>query len=141
MTNITYRDGYKYQLRRTYIIATYTITPMAEKQVPFAVIEPNGILTIQSGYAWDGASGPAFDTKDFMRASLVHDALYQLMREGGLRHSFKPQIDQLMYDICREDGMPWIRARWCLWAVTNFGLRSTTNPKTELMAPNQRAGR
>ena len=47
-------------------------------------IQPDGRLVIQKGYAWDGPSGPTIDTENFMRGSLVHDALYQLFREGKL---------------------------------------------------------
>jgi len=44
----------------------------------FMHIDCGGSLCIREGYSWDGPSGPAIDTVDFMRGSLVHDALYQL---------------------------------------------------------------
>jgi len=43
-----------------------------------------GTLAISAGYSWDGPSGPTIDTKTFMRGSLIHDAIYQLIREGAL---------------------------------------------------------
>ena len=55
----------------------------------------DGQLTIKRGYCWDGASGPTFDTPSTMLASLVHDALYQLMRECLL-----PQDYRIRADIC-----------------------------------------
>ena len=62
------------------------------------------------GYGRDGPSGPTLDTRDFIRGSLVHDALYQLMREGLLDHS-----------IHREDGMTALRAWWVYQGVRLFG--------------------
>jgi len=74
---IQYRKGYKYQLYITYSYNTgirgYEIS------TPFLAMDRYGKLTIYAGYAWDGPSGPSIDTLTFMRASLVHDALYQLL--------------------------------------------------------------
>ena len=47
-------------------------------------LNTKGHLIIKRSYAWDGPSGPTIDTKNFMRGSLVHDALYQLMRHEHL---------------------------------------------------------
>lgn len=88
---------------------------------PYITLTKHGILTVHSGYAWDGASGIAIDTHDFMRASLFHDALYQLMRQGRLPISAREQADDLMYRICREDGMSEFRAEYCRKAVRLFG--------------------
>ncbi|MDF5607407.1 hypothetical protein P3745_24975, partial [Vibrio parahaemolyticus] len=44
-------------------------------------LSEQGLLTIKKGYSWDGVSGPATDTRNLILASLVHDELYQLMRE------------------------------------------------------------
>jgi len=78
-TKITYKNGYKYQLYNNYKIKT-TIYPKSNITTDFIDLDKNGTLTIKKGYAWDGASGIAIDTCNFMRGSLVHDALYQLMR-------------------------------------------------------------
>lgn len=40
-----------------------------------------GLLTIKSGYAWNGCTG-VYDFSNTIEASLVHDALYQLIQEG-----------------------------------------------------------
>ena len=77
-------------------------------------------LVIAARYAWDGASGPTFDSPSTMRASLVHDALYQLMRLGGLPLSAKRASDQLFYDLLREDGMGRFRAWYWLRGVRWF---------------------
>lgn len=82
----------------------------------------DGYMVIKSGYAWDGASGPALDTKDFMKASLVHDAFYQLMRIGLLDSKiWKSFADKLLYQICLEEGMPKWRAWYVYMAVKLFG--------------------
>jgi hypothetical protein len=80
-----------------------------------------GRLTIKKGYAFDGPSGPTFDTKSFMRGSLVHDALYQLIREGKIDQSCRADADKLLRKICREDGMSWLRSRWVYHSVRMFG--------------------
>ncbi|EPS7957029.1 hypothetical protein [Vibrio parahaemolyticus] len=49
---------------------------------PYLSLSEQGLLTIKKGYSWDGVSGPATDTRrNLILASLVHDELYQLMRE------------------------------------------------------------
>ena len=82
MECISYKKGYKYQLVEAYTVKI-SIRPKKSVASPseFIVLTADGLLTINKGYAWDGPSGPALDTCNFMRGSLVHDALYQLMRE------------------------------------------------------------
>lgn len=110
-SRIKYRDGYKYQLLEDYTVEINIRGQNIDH--PFIKLDPSGLLTIKTGYAWDGASGPARDTKNFMRGSLVHDALYQLMREEHLDHKFREEADLTLKSIIREDGMNWFSA----WAV------------------------
>ena len=44
----------------------------------------NSIVTAKEGYCWDGPSGPTFDSEYTLRASLIHDVLYQIIREHKL---------------------------------------------------------
>lgn len=82
-------------------------------------------FVVRKHYAWDGPSGPTIDTKSFMRGSLVHDAFYQLMREGRLDPKiWKDYADQLLRKMCIEDGMWRFRANYVYWAVKHFGGRS-----------------
>lgn len=122
---ITYRSGYKYQLADTYTtkieirpeqpIATYWIT-----------LDCEGNLTIARGYAWNGASGPTWDGKSSMRASLAHDALYQLMRLGLLdRDNCRPIADAIFHRMCVQDKMWRLRAAAWHWAVRNFARDAT----------------
>jgi hypothetical protein len=118
---IHYRSGYKYQLKKTVTVST-KIRPDEEKVIGrFVKLGTDGLLEIVDGYAWDGPSGPTIDTKNFMRGSLVHDALYQLMREGELdKAKWRRAADEELVRICREDGMTRLRAWWVLKAVRWF---------------------
>lgn len=116
---IRYRKGYKYQLYETYQLLI-DIKPEADVITAFVLLNSAGYLTVVGGYAWDGASGPAIDTKNFMRGSLIHDALYQLMREGHLEQHYRKTADEIMRKICREDGMSAVRA-WWIYQGVRFG--------------------
>lgn len=130
--SITYRElhGYKYELLEDCIVKTAILGIPIDTS--FAILDyTTGELTIKARYAWDGASGPAFDTKTIMRGSLVHDCLYQLMREGLLdREKYRKYADELLRDICLEDGMWKMRANWVYWAVQSFAKR-TSEPEKE----------
>lgn len=107
---IQYRSGYKYQLKKPIIVST-KLRPEEEKVVErFIKLGADGQLEIGDGSAWDGPSGPSIDTKNFMRGSLVHDALYQLMREARLdKTKWRRAADEELVRICREDGMTRVR--------------------------------
>ena len=84
-------------------------------------LTPNGCkLTVNARYAWDGPSGPTFDTKTFMRGSLFHDALCQLIGEGLLDKKYRKYADQLLRQICLEDGMSKFRAWYVYMAVRAY---------------------
>ena len=118
---IQYRSGYKYQLVEEYSL-TVSVTPDdAVKVDEFIDLSTEGVLVIKKGYAWDGPSGPTIDTKNFMRGSLVHDALYQLMREGQLPASRREDADKVLRKICRADGMSAFRAWYVYHSVRTFG--------------------
>lgn len=111
---IAYTTGYKYQLREGYKIQTGVQIEEAV-QTTFLTLEKNGLLWIRKGYAWDGPSGPTVDypKAHVMRGSLVHDALYQLMRWGLLHKNQRAKADELMRDIFEEDGMwRWRAKAW-----------------------------
>lgn len=132
---IKYRKGYKYQLAEDFsvqasIYSGETIT------TEYIRLSKNGVLVIKSGYAWDGPSGPAVDTKSFMRASLAHDALYQLMRVGTLSRIWRVSADDLLYELCIKDGMWRWRALLAHRAVRRFaeGAASSGSQKETLEA-------
>lgn len=113
---ITYSSGYKYQLEKDFITEIAVFGENVSS--PYIELRADGYLLIKKGYSWDGPSGPAIDTKSFMRGALVHDALYQLMREYGLNRDYRPTADKIMKQFCLKDGMNPVLA-WITW----FGVR------------------
>ncbi len=96
---------YKYQLMDDYIIQI-DIEPVQNIELKFLSLSSEGALTIKKYYAWDGPSGPTIDTRDFMRGSLVHDVLYQLMRLRKLDYKVhRKRADEILKEICLEDGV------------------------------------
>lgn len=77
-----------------------------------------GVLTLNTGYRWDGASGPVIDRPSNMRASLAHDGLYQLLRAGKLDPELRREADAVYRDLLIECG-GWA---WVAW-LDYFGLR------------------
>ena len=108
---IEYRSGYKYQLVEEYAVKV-SLIPQADIRTEYIDLDTEGMLVIKKGYAWDSPSGPTIDTHDFMRGSLVHDALYQLMRNGLLPGSGREEADLELKRMCIEDGMWRVRAAW-----------------------------
>ena len=81
-------------------------------------------IQIKKGYAWDGASGPTIDTKDTIKASLVHDCLYQAMRLGLIDESNRKVADKELRDQMIKAGCWKIRARIWYIAVSLFAKSS-----------------
>ena len=117
--------GYKYETLTSEVFQTPDI--IAEIDTEYIKISA-GMMLIKERYAWDGPSGPTFDTRTFMRGSLCHDALYQLIREGSLPKTHRKYADELLRQICIEDGMNKIRAWYVYRAVRIFG-RFTSRPR------------
>jgi hypothetical protein len=120
---ITYREReYKYQLLIPYAVYIPILGYSIEEK--YFSLNEAGHLYIHPLYAWDGPSGPTFDTPSFMRGSLVHDVLYQMIRLELLPVEMKEIADDILYDICIEDGMWRVRALWVKRAVKRFGASS-----------------
>jgi hypothetical protein len=125
---ITYTAGYKYQLRMNYL-CKIEAHPTEVVNTQFLTLSPDGTLQIAAGYAWDGPSGPTIDTMNFMEGSLVHDALYQLMRYGLLEQKWRKAADLELYNICIKYGMSRIRA-WWVYKGVRWGAGAAANPKS-----------
>ncbi len=108
-----------------------TITQATGTKV-FVCFPVTGPLEIYEDYAWNGAD-VITDTDGNMFASLVHDALYQLMRVyypenkqfigGILREDFREKSDGLFRDFCIANGV-WSWIAWLYyWALRWFGKR------------------
>ncbi len=111
---------YKYQLMEEVRFFTGCPVPFAMK---FAFLEclSDGFVVIRKGYSWDGPSGPTVDTDNFMRGALIHDALYQLIREGCIHIKHRDHADRLLQSICLRDGMSKFRAWYVYQSVKYFG--------------------
>lgn len=121
---ILFRRVSKYELDEPLIIRTEILGISAAipgAAGPLVSLRDDGVLVVAPGYYWDGPSGPAIDTRDFMRSSLVHDALYDLMARRLLPRRFRKSADQLLRALSLEDGMPEWRATYVYWAVRIFG--------------------
>lgn len=131
---IQYQSGYKYRLYQSVSFALPAeFKPYLHKS-DFIELE-DGILTIQKGYSWDGASGPTWDSKSSMQAGLKHDALYQLIREGALPPAMRAEADRVLYNTCIDDGMLKFRAWAWLKALGKFGKAATIHHKNIMVAP------
>lgn len=125
-----YKSGYKYQLAEE---ITFTL-----KHVHFDGIAQNDHIRLEGNelilriyYASDGPSGPTRDTKNFMRGAFMHDGGYQLIREGLIPETYRILFDKELRDMCREDGMTWVRAQIVYTGVRLGGKKSATKGKTK----------
>jgi len=119
---LKYISGYKYHLHEDY---EHSLSFDTGVRRTLGFIELNGDrLVLRKGYGWDGASGPVFDTKNVMRATAVHDALYRLIRYELLSETeFKDRSDLEFVQILEEDGVPKLGRYWFYQAVKQFGLK------------------
>ena len=132
---LRYREGYKYQVCGDYQIQT-RIKPPEFIRSDFLRLDTDGMLYIFNGYAWDGPSGPAIDTKNFMIGSLVHDGLTQLMAEGYLDPDvWREPIDKELIRLTKNDGMSAPRRAWVYAGVRFGGGPSAREPRQILEAP------
>ena len=101
---------------------------------PMLILSKTGFLEIEPNYAWDGTSGPVKDTSANMFASLVHDALYQLMREESKisetmgkrkRCIFRLEADNLFHDHWVRNGGSERWVKRCYDALRKYGESST----------------
>ena len=109
---------WKYQLLKDYHQKT-SLRLSGGIRTKYITLFTYGELIIKKGYAWDGST-VVMDTKACMRASLVHDSLYQLMREGLLHISHRDYADRRYRDMCIEDGMWKWHANLRYWGLKHF---------------------
>ncbi|GAD79673.1 DUF1353 domain-containing protein [Vibrio ezurae] len=134
--HILYRAGYKYQLAEECVFKL-AIFPPQPIEMEFIRLSVDGWLTIRSGYAWDGPSGPVVDTTQNMRASLIHDALYQLLRCQYLPAEEKDAADKVFQQICIDDGVNELTAHMYYLGLKLGGKPASapSNKKPTLKAP------
>lgn len=120
---------FKYEVLKDYRIQLH-FCPKETVISRYYVFTRDGMLLIRRGYRWDGASGPTIDTISTMRASAVHDVIYQMIRQRELSYSYKRAGDCELSMIMKEDYHPnnvfsslWsdFRSGYYLIAVSLFG--------------------
>lgn len=132
---IKYKSGYKYQLVEKTWFDT-DIYPETDIDTDFIQLSIGGVLVIKPGYAWDGPSGPTIDTKNSMQGSLLHDALYQLLREKLITgESNRRKSDKAFYLQLRKDRMWKIRAKVWWRAVRRWAKQSSIKGRKIRTAP------
>lgn len=124
-TYIKYSKGHKYQVKRRAFFCTGI--KGYEGNTFYITIHKDGGVLVRAGYAWDGPSGPTFDTKSTLRGSLLHDALYQLMRMEIIPKHERENADQEAFDRWVKDGMWKIRA-WVWTRVLNKHAATAAHP-------------
>uniref|UniRef100_A0A6M3JE99 DUF1353 domain-containing protein n=1 Tax=viral metagenome TaxID=1070528 RepID=A0A6M3JE99_9ZZZZ len=99
------RRAWNYSLAETLYVQTALRPVYIIHCGPHLTVHIDGMMVISAGYCWDGATWfPDFDS--IKRASVIHDALYQLMREGYLEADrWREYADSVLHDCCIEDGM------------------------------------
>lgn len=131
--------GYKYQLTEDYVVQTNIYN--YETVTPFIQLTDNGVLILFKYYAWDGPSGPTIDTSTFVRPSLIHDAIYQLIRLELLPIFIKDIADVNLYYDCINDGMNKIRAIYVYNAVrcfADYAVKPNKKDDVVYCAPNKK---
>lgn len=122
MNDFIYTKGWKYRLEEDYVVQL-TFTPKVAIDAKWISVTMDGLLTLKSGYAWDGASGPTLDSEESIMPSAVHDACYQLIRMNVVDTKNRKVVDKMFYNLCIEEGMNVIRASLWYVAVRLFGGR------------------
>lgn len=113
---VHYKTGYRHVLQKQYEqwVASAGIFPLEPGGNDFVQLTIDGRLIIRQWYAWDGASGPAYNDKSFVRPSLVHDAGCQLWELGVINETGRAAFDRLLGKMLRNDmqiiaaRMPWL---------------------------------
>jgi hypothetical protein len=109
---------YKYITTRQFECETgitgYDVVGLDDEKKKKIELKADGKLIISERYSWDGPSGPAPDLKCLMRGSMVHDALYQLIRKGKIDPWEKYKADRLLREMCITD-KAWPILAWVVY--------------------------
>ena len=120
-----FTDGVPMNLANPLVLPSYV--PM--RKFRLSALGPRRFIDCPKETRWDGASGWAIDTYTNMRGSLIHDALYWMLRAEVIQNfdDARDRSDRILREICREDGMGAIRAGWTYGAVA-LGGRKHAHP-------------
>jgi len=131
-------ERYKYQLIKDVMV--YVGIFGYDIKTEWFHLRSDGVLVVFKGYAWDGSSGPTWDSLNTMLPSLAHDVGYQILREGLMLspaafgndidrynvefEKLRKRWDQVYYDKLIETKTWKIRAWWHYQGVRKFGRKS-----------------
>ena len=116
MKKLRVRKNYKYQLAADTLF--YTSIIGYEVATTRLSLSLDGTLIVREGYAYDGPSGPTIDRDENMSASCLHDALYQLMRMGGIPHYYWREADVEYGKQMKKCGAWNMTIRMNLWGLS-----------------------
>jgi hypothetical protein len=119
---------WKYQLTET-LETRIGFLPPDNIDTEFILLRTTGQIITKKYYAWDGASGPCPDVKRVMKASLIHDALYQLMRLNLLDRRYRQAADLELKRFCLQAGMHKFWANLIYWGVRIFASKGVKGEK------------
>ena len=125
---ISYKSGYNFVLTETYSLKV----PILESARHNHVNLENGVLTIEKGFAWNGAT--MCPDRHRHRASLVHDALCHLLAHEKLSKNYKDLADDIYVKLTIEDGDIYLNALFSKF-VMNLGGHHFLKPEEEFQAP------
>ena len=117
---------WKYRVLEGFDLQT-DILPDKAIKTAFSSLDQNGLLTIDKGFCWDGASG-AIDTDNIMFGSCVHDAFCNWHDKKLLTVEQRKKADILLKKLILKDGMSEFRAGIVYGAVKiNTSIRYKLN--------------
>ena len=144
-TNSSYMPmGYRWA---TDDLREYALNELPEVSVAYTgwdyiSLETGGTLTMKKGYRWDGpTTSPLPYSSKIVHASMVHDAIYDLMRREDITRGYKPYTEEgythrliadcLLYMISKDDGYLRPRAFSDFVIVRDFGWGKTNTGMPE----------
>lgn len=111
MSKIKYKHGFKFYLAEDFSLRIDDL-PDANVLGMYKIQMSHQTLTICKGYMWD----KGFKDKCFIRAQLVQEAMYQLIRLGYLPYEWRKKSNEIYYSLMVEDGVPkpfaWMLKKW-----------------------------
>ena len=132
---VYYKDGYKNQLTRPLRLQT-SLRPRTEINLDYIYMDSKGQMTLMKGYAWNGASGPTYDTSSVYRGSGGHDAEYTLIQLGYFPKSDRKKADNDLNRWLTEDKMWWWRRKYWIYLLRKTGwVAAGREPAPEIEAP------
>ena len=130
MSKIKYKHGFKFYLAEDFALRIDDL-PDANVLAMYKLQMAKGTLTICKGYMWD----KGIQDKRFIRAQLVQEAMYQLIRLGYLPYEWRSKINAIYYGLMVEDGVPklvaWLMKKW----ADVFGNVASNKSRKVLFAP------